>query len=865
MKLSKKISGLAESEAKRILKKHGFNELSKKRQWTAMMVFLRQLSNVIVWILIVASAISFSIGEVLNFWVINFIIAFVIIMGFIQEYKAERVMEALKGIIKPETTVIRDGNLMTIEVREVVPGDIVSLEMGDQVPADAEIIDVNNLEIDESQLTGESVSVHKHEKETIYAGTQVVYGRCLARVLKTGMKTKLGGIATMVQEKEEVTPLQKRMDRLGKILAVIALSVTGIILFIGIFKGVSTTQMLIVALALAVAAVPEGLPLTMTLALSFGMSKMAKQKAVVRRMMAVETLGSTTVICTDKTGTLTQNEMTVQKLFIDNKLVSVSGLGYKPEGDFRNGRTKVHPLKWKEFFQASLLCNNGNLRETEEKGFEPVGDPTEVALITMGEKAGFRKEEMEEKYKRVEEIFFTANRKMMTTIHRMKGGFKIYSKGAPEVLLEKCSYQLINGRRKKLTKKDREFILKQNKKFAKNALRVLGAAFKEEERKSIPGKDTEKELTFLGLVAMRDPARNEVPEAIKTAKNAGIRVVMITGDNEETALSIAKQIGLVRNHSEALTGDELEKMTDKQLARALKNTHVFARTQPEHKLRIVGLLKKAGEIVAMTGDGVNDAPALKKADIGVAMGIKGTDVSKQASDMVLQDDNFATIVIAVEEGRRIYQNIEKFTGYLISRNFTEVILILLGILFFDFEFLPLLAIQILFINAFDEEMPAIGLGLDKAHGNLMTSPPRPANESILNRGNALIVFGVAIFMGLVSFIIYISQNPTQNVDHARTMVFATIVTMVIVGTYNFRSMRESIIVTGVFNNIFLLIGVSIIALITLLVMYLEPTQRIFALTPLPLSDWIICLTAAAINLAYVESLKYFRRNLEKTS
>lgn len=863
MNKSEQLRGLSDAEAIRALKKYGFNELEKKSQWTTMKVFLRQFANVIVWILIIASIISFVIGEELNFWVINFIIAFVIIMGFLQEYKAERVMEALKSIIKPLTMVIREGNLMQIEVREVVPDDILSLEMGDQVPADAEIIDVNNLEIDESQLTGESVSVHKREKEIIYAGTQVVYGRCLAKVIHTGMKTKLGSIASLVQTKEEITPLQKRMDRLGKVLAIIALSATGIILFVGVIKGVSVTQMLIVALALAVAAVPEGLPLTMTLALSFGMHKMAKQKAVIRRMMAVETLGSTTVICTDKTGTLTENEMTVQKLFIDGKEVSVTGLGYKPEGEFKEGKKIVSTSGWKEFFHAALLCNNGNLRETEDGSFLPVGDPTEVALITMGEKAGFRKEKLEDVNKRVEEIFFTANRKMMTTIHNMKGGYKIYSKGAPEVILEKCSYQMINGKRKKLTMKDRELILKQNNKLAKNALRILAIAAKNEIKTSIPGKDAEKDLTFLGLAAMRDPARSEVPEAIKVAHNAGMRVIMITGDNKDTAVSIARQIGLINGKIKALTGEDLEKMSDEELRKELKSVNVFARTQPEHKIRIVSLLKKAGEIVAMTGDGVNDAPALKKADIGIAMGIKGTDVSRQAADMILQDDNFATIVVAVEEGRRIYQNIEKFTGYLISRNFTEVILIFLGILFFDFEFLPLLAIQILFINAFDEEMPAIGLGLDKAHGNLMKQPPRPSSEPLLNRGNAMLIFGVAIFMALLTFIIYITHNPILDVERARTMVFATIVTMVIVGTYNFRSMRESIFVTGVFNNLLLFIGVSLIALITLFVMYFEPTQRVFSLTPLALSDWMICIGAAMLNVAYVEGLKFFRRSLEK--
>lgn len=864
MTRTKKLTGLTQSEADKLLKRHGLNELAKKREWTALGVFFRQFKNVIVWILIIASLISFSIGEELNFWVINFIIAFVVLMGFLQEYKAERVMEALRGIIKPTTNVIREGTLMSIEAREVVSGDILSLGMGDQVPADAEIVEVNNLELDESQLTGESVSVHKKRGESIYAGTQVVYGRCLARVLKTGMKTKLGGIASMVQEKEEVTPLQAKMDHLGKMLALIALSVTAVILVIGIVKGVAATQMLIVALALAVAAVPEGLPLTMTLSLSFGMHKMARQNAVVRRMMAVETLGSTTVICTDKTGTLTRSEMTVQSVFVDNQITRVTGVGYRPDGDFFQGKKKLKNLsKWKPFFECMMLCNNANLRENQEGVYEPVGDPTEVSLITLGEKAGFQKEKLDDQNERVEEIFFTSKRKMMTTIHQSSEGFKVYSKGAPEVVLEKCEYQLIGGRKHKLSAEDKQKILQQNHKYAGSALRVLGLAMKMHRGRSIPTKNVEKDLIFLGLAAMKDPARKEVPEAVATAQKAGVRVIMVTGDNPQTARSIARQIGLVQGKAEVLTGNDIDALDDGQLTEKLRSVRIFARTQPEHKLRIIKALKDGGEIVAMTGDGVNDAPALKKADIGIAMGIKGTDVTKQASDMVLQDDNFATIVEAIREGRRIYENIEKFTGYLISRNFTEVILIFLGILFFDFEFLPLLAIQILFINAFDEEMPAIGLGLDRSHGNLMERPPRSPEESILNKGNAMIVFSVAVFMALISFIIFISHDPLMGIEKARTIVFSTIVTLVIVGTYNFRSMRESIRVTGVFNNAFLLLSVLVIAAVTLFVMYYQPAADVFKLVPLKWTDWMVCVGAAFLNLIYMETLKYFRRTIER--
>jgi len=867
MPSSKKITGLTSKQAVKALEKFGLNELKTEYKFTALKIFLRQFTNVIVWILIIATVISYGIGEVINFWVINFIIAFVILMGFIQEYKAERSMEALRKIVEPQTTVIRDGRLMTILAKEVVPNDMLSLEVGDRVPADAEIIHSTNAEVDESMLTGESISVHKKNGDIIYAGTQIVDGRCKARVTATGMETKLGNIATLIQEIDEITPLQKRMDQLGKFLAVIAIGASVLILVLGIFRGATTTEMLIVALALAVAAVPEGLPLTMTLALSFGMHKMANKNAIVRRMMAVETLGSTTYICTDKTGTLTKNEMTVQQLFVDNQVFSVKGVGYKPVGDFYSNGKEVKRLSmWDDFFKAGVLCNNSELLEMGRNNWEPIGDPTEVALVTLGRKAGFEKEDLEERFKRVEEILFSSTRKMMTTIHKDGQCFVIYSKGAPEEILERCTHQLINGKHHKLSKKDKDAILKQNHKFAGKALRVLALATKICETKKIPAKDIEKELTFLGLVAMRDPARPEVKGALETCKKAGIKVMMVTGDNEHTAISIAKQIGLgADGEIKAMTGKSIDELSDEELLEKLKEVKIFARTQPEHKLRIVNLLKKEGEIVAMTGDGVNDAPALKKADIGIAMGIKGTDVTKESADMILQDDNFVTIVDAVQEGRRIYENIEKFSSYLISRNFTEVILIFLGILMFDFKFLPLIAIQILFINAFDEEMPAIGLGLDKAHGDLMARSPRPPDEAIMNRWNAFIIFSIAIFSALIGFIIFIFNDPSQNIEMARTMVFTTIVAMLIIGTYNFRSLRESIVTTGVFNNRFLIIAVLLILAVTLFVMYHPSARTIFQLTPLKLTDWLICVGAAFFNLFYMEAMKFFRRRMEKNT
>lgn len=861
---SKKIIGLTTKEAAKALERYGLNELKKERRFTGMAVLLRQFMNFIVWILIAASIISYGIGEVINFWVINFIIVFVVAMGFLQEFKAERAMEALKRIVKPVTTVIRDGQKMTIEAKEVVPGDILALEVGDDIPADAELIEEIGLRTDESTLTGESVPVEKAKGDMIFAGTQAVNGKGMARVTGTGMKTKLGNIASLIQEKEEPTPLQMRMNQLGKFLAMIALGASVLILGIGIFRGASPLQMMIVALALAVAAVPEGLPLTMTLSLSFGMHKMAKKNAIIRRMMAVETLGSTTIICTDKTGTLTKNEMTVQKLYVDDQIIGVTGAGYKPEGSFYlnhgNGKKK-HP-EWDDLFKVAILCNNANLFETGKR-WEPVGDPTEVSLITLGGKADFKKDRLEKQYKRVEEILFTPARKMMTTIHQHGDEFLIASKGAPEEILNHCTYWQVKGKRKKLTAKDKKQILMTNHKFGRQALRVLAIAMKTTKGKTIPTKNIEEELTFLGLTGMRDPARPEVKGAIQTCQKAGIKVMMITGDNEQTALSIAKQIGLVeKGETKAVIGKTLDDLDDRELMELVKEVRVFARTNSEHKLRIVNALRKQGDIVAMTGDGVNDAPALRKADIGVAMGIKGTDVAKGAADMILQDDHFATIVEAVKEGRRIYQNIEKFTAYLISRNFTEVILIFLGIIFFDFNFLPLIAIQILFINAFDEEFPAIGLGMDVAHGNTMELPPREPNEPIMNKANAFIVFSVATFMALVAFIVFLGNSPATHIEHSRTMVFTTIIVMMIFDTYNFRSLRESIFTIGIRNNRFLIFAVLFIVVITLFVMYYPPIQRIFELVPLTWKEWMICTGAAFTTLIYMEIAKFFRRRLK---
>ena len=724
--LKEEREGLTEKEAKGGLKKYGPNELEEKKKTTPFKVLIRQFKNFIVFVLIAAALISFFINEIINFWVITSIICFVIILGFFQEFKAEKAMEALKKIISPTSKVVRGKKVMKLLTKYIVPGDVLHLETGDKIPADGKIFEVIGLKVDESALTGESVPVEKKEGDIIFAGTQIVYGKCKALVTKTGMRTKLGEIAGMIQVDETKTPLQKNIAYLSRNLAILALVACTFTFTLGFFKGAPTAELLIVALALAVATVPEGLPLTLTLTLAHGMNSMAKHKAIVRKMLAVETLGSTTVICTDKTGTLTKNEMTVQKIWTDDKTFDITGTGYGLKGEFSVNEKQIELSKEKNLnslLRSAVLCNNASVEKTNGK-VGVIGDPTEASLIVAGAKANLWKGDLEEEYQRIEEIVFTSERKLMTTIYKKENKKIAFVKGAPEFVLEKCKFIEKNGGVEKLSKEEIAKILEKNRDFAGSAYRVLSIAYKKVSGSLTP-KNAEDDLVFLGLVAMIDPPREEVKEAIEICKSAGIKTIMITGDNADTAKAVAKKIGLINENWDdnidglkseklkrivkdgAITGTELNELSDKEFEEIVERNVIYARIMPEQKLRIVNALQNKGHVVAMTGDGVNDAPALKKADIGIAMGINGTDVAKESSVMILQDDNFATITEAIKRGRTIYENIEKFTCYLISRNFTEIILIILGIIFLGFEFLPLLALQILFINTFDEIMPSI--------------------------------------------------------------------------------------------------------------------------------------------------------------
>jgi Ca2+-transporting ATPase len=864
--------GLSEQEAQERLASYGKNELTEQEKTTALKVFAGQFVNLIVWVLMAAGVISLVIGETIDFWVIMFTIAVVIILGFIQEYRAEKAMEALKSIVQPETTVIRDKRLRKILTVNVVPGDILVLETGDKVPADALVFETVALKIDESALTGESVPVGKVENETTFAGTQIVHGKCKALVAATGMNTKIGQIASLIQTKDEDTPLQVKITKLSLTLAFLAVLASGITFAIGLYIGAPFADMLLISLALAVAAVPEGLPLTLTITLAYGMKKMAGHNAIIRKMLAVETLGSTTIICTDKTGTLTRNEMTVEKLFVSETELEVTGLGYVPKGEFLKRGNNVNvknDVTSLNLLRGITLCNNSAIEKKDDK-WEVVGDPTEIALTVAAAKADLWKDELDKDYEMTEEIVFTSERKIMTTIHKTGTGYTSFTKGAPEFVLPECSIIEKNGERFPLTEKDREIILDKNLEFASSAYRVLAVACKEESA----GDETdgfEKDMIFLGLVAMIDPPREEAKEAVAMCRKAGIKVIMITGDNQETAKAIGRNIGLFDDKKGcgvyedekllriaedcAVTGDELEELNDEEFDIIVENINVYARTMPEQKLRIVNALQNKGHIVAMTGDGVNDAPALKKADIGIAMGIKGTDVAKESSVMILQDDNFASIVEAVRGGRTIYNNIEKFITYLISRNLMLVILIMAGISLLGFELIPLLALQILFINMFNEIIPAVSLGLDPATDGIMSKPPRDPKENFLKKRNLFLVITLALAMGIASFLVFAMSDPATDTTMARTLTFATVVSMILFIPLAFRSLEKSLFTIGVFSNRLMIAGVTATFFATMSVMYIPKLNSAFGLVALSPSEWIMPVAVAFITFLFAEGLK----------
>lgn len=878
--------GLTSEEAKKRLEKYGYNELVGKKGPTLLEMLIGQFKDFLVLILIAASIISILVGEVTDAVVILIIVVLNAVLGVAQESRASKALEALKKMAAPTALVIRDGQRKEVPARELVPGDIVLLEAGDYVPADLRLIESINLKIEEASLTGESVPVEKNadtvfneeiplgdRKNSAFMSTIITYGRGRGIVVATGMKTEIGMIAEMLETyEEEETPLQKKLAEFGKMLGIISLVVVGIVFALGLFRGENLLEMFMTSISLAVAAIPEGLPAIVTIVLAIGMQRMIQRHSIIKKLHAVETLGSTTVICSDKTGTLTQNEMTVVSIYTDDKFTSVTGEGYRPEGEFVSDDLKVSPKENSNLeltLKISALCNDAKLEksgieEGPKTSWRIIGDPTEGALVVAAAKAGLWYEDLEAEYPRLQEIPFDSERKRMTTFHpkKDKKGYFVFVKGAPDIVLDLCKYIYKNEEIIKLDSKSKETLLLANKEMAEQALRVLAVAYKEID--SIPKhpepEEIENDLIFVGLLGMIDPARPEAKEAIKTCKRAGIRPVMITGDYKETAVAIAKELNLIDDESKSMTGSELDKLDKTDLAKIVNNINVFARVSPQHKVKIVEAIKLNGEIVAMTGDGVNDAPALKKADIGIAMGITGTDVAKETADMILTDDNFASIVAAVEEGRVIFSNIRKFVFFLLSCNVAEILII-----FFAMVFgwpIPLIPIQILWLNLVTDAFPALALGMEQKEPNIMDKPPRDPDEPILNRR---MKWGIAIqtvFMTAATLGVFIyTLNTTGNVVTARAFAFVTLITSELFRAYTARSERYTLFEIGFFTNKYMVGGTLLSFALVLLVMYVPGLSSIFEIIPFSLSQWSIALSFAIIPSIVAEVGKLITRRM----
>lgn len=877
---SNRETGLSAEEAGRRLETYGTNELREKKSVSPVSLFLNQFRDFMVLVLVGAVLISGMLGEYLDAITIIAIILLNGCLGFAQEFRAERSLRALKRLSAPKAKVIRGGKLEEIVADRLVPGDIVLLESGDRIPADIRFIEANGVFVEESALTGESVPVSKHDRPIRedgvpigdrrnigYMGTMLARGTARGVVVRTGMDTEMGKIADLIQNTEVVaTPLQQRLEQLGKILIVVALVLTVFVVVAGIWHGQPAYGMFLAGVSLAVAAIPEGLPAIVTIALALGVQRMIRRKAIVRKLPSVETLGSASVICSDKTGTLTENKMTVVKLWGGGRYMDVTGTGYVPQGQVLEGNKRLdlrRDILLRRIMQISALCNNAELvrnegrsgrrnriKDGENETWSIKGDPTEGALTVLAAKAGVSRDSLSSLYRRVREIPFDSERKRMSVVVEHQGGKLLCTKGAPDVLLAACKYILWDGKLKWLDERTRRQVAEENERMAQSALRVIGFAYRDlgAYEADLSDDGLEKGLVFVGLAGMIDPPRAEVREAILKCKMAGIRTVMITGDHQATAEAIAGQLGMIPKDGLTINGQQLAEMDDDELDRKVENIYVYARVTPEHKLRIVKSLQRRGHVVAMTGDGVNDAPAIKAADIGIAMGITGTDVSKEASSLVLSDDNFATIVAAIEEGRGIYENIRKFIRYMLASNVGEILTMFIAMMFG--MPLPLVPIMILWVNLVTDGLPAMALGVDSAEENLMKQKPRPARENIFARGMGWKIVSRGILIGvctLAAFWLVLKQNPdsAETLTLAQTVAFATLVMAQLIHVFDCRS-SVSIFHRNLFENKYLVVAVISSVLLLLTVLYVEPLQPIFKTTPLGLSEWALVLLFAAI-------------------
>ncbi len=904
------VKGLTSAEVEKRQQVHGLNQLREKPRATFLQLVFAQLKSFVIVLLIVASIISMILGEWVDSGAILLIVILNAVLGVIQESRAEEALAALKKMAAPDAQVMRDGKRISVPSNQLVPGDIVFLEAGNFVPADLRLIEAVNMRVEEAALTGESVPVQKNanltlevksslgdRKNTVYMGTVISYGRGHGVVTSTGMHTQLGLIANMLQSvNEEETPLQKRLDQLGKTLGWACLVVCAIVFGVGILEGGNPLELFMIAVSLAIAAVPEGLPAIVTISLALGMQEMIKRHALIRRLSSVETLGSATVICSDKTGTLTQNEMTVTRIWVDGQFVEVTGQGYAPRGDFKVDGKKVdldlYPAV-KSALWVGALNNDALLEETDLEGgaeYRMVGDPTEGSILVAAYKAGAGSKDLNAAYPRKNEIPFDSERKRMITIHAIdnprledispfvdsthKNMHVVAVKGAPDIVLKLCTQMqsMDDKSAKPLDEAARKQILDANDVMTKDALRVIGVAFRLE--KNIPAElnsvELEKDLIFAGLIGMIDPARPEVKPALLTAAKAGIRTLMITGDYPNTARAIAESIGLLRPGHKVLTGAQLDEIDDTQLIKEVEETDVFARVSPEHKMRIVNALQANGEVVAMTGDGVNDAPAIKQADIGVSMGITGTDVAKDTADMVLTDDNYVSIVSAVEQGRIIYANIRKFVYYLISCNLGEILIIFLPTAFGKLLFpeltteqlSPLVPVQLLWLNLISDGAPALALGTEKGDPDIMDQKPRPPKEPIINKQMAI---GVAIqtlaISGVTLFafwrgLMHLDMPLATRLPYAETMAFLTLSASELLRAYTARSERYPLLKIGIFSNKWMNWAVLLSFVLLLAVVYIPFLNPVFQTTPLGWNEWSMILPLLLIPSVVAELTKW---------
>lgn len=859
-------SGLTGAEAARRLAQYGPNELQAAARVSPWAILLAQFQNVLIIILLIATGLSLLLGHGIESIAIIVIVLFAVLLGFVQEYRAERAIEALRRLAAPNATVLRDGIEQAVPARDLVPGDVVLLRAGDRVPADLRLIEAVNLQIEEAALTGESLPVEKsaevsvppeapvaERRNMVYAGTSVSYGRGRGIVVATGMQTEFGAIAAMLQTIETGrTPLQENLDRVGHTLARAALVIVAVITLLGLWRGQPLVEMIIFGIALAVAVVPEALPAVVTISLAIGVQRMVKRNALMRRLPAVETLGSTSVICTDKTGTLTKDEMTARRLFVAGQWWDITGSGYAPEGEFRRDDQPAPPddaVRW--LLRGAALASDARVVFRDDR-WRAQGDPTEAALVVAAAKAGLAVDELVAQAPRVAEIPFSSETKRMTTLHDEDGVTVAYAKGAPEVIVPACSHWLSPTGPAPFTAADQARVLDAAQTMAGAALRVLAIATKAPATLA----NAERDLTLLGLVGMIDPPRPEAKAAIQTCLQAGIRVVMITGDHPLTAAAIARELGLL-SHGRVMTGSELDALGDEAFARIVETVDVYARVAPVHKLRVVTALQQKGYVVAMTGDGVNDAPALKKADIGIAMGITGTDVTKEAAAMTITDDNFASIVAAVEEGRRIFGNIKKYLMYLLSSNVGEITL-MAGATLAGLP-LPLTAVQILYVNLATDGLPALALAVDPPDDDLMRQPPRDPRRGIFTRPVVGLMMAGGLWSALVNISLFVwALQSGRSMVEAMTMTFISLVLIQFFKAYNFRSDHLSVFHRP-FANRWLNLAILWELLLLMGVVYLPFLHEPFGTFPLSLNDWLIVTLVALTVVPVLEAAKWVLR------